>query len=495
VRTCCLTILLFVSLWLGAKTATYTVSGTNRITPSGVEPLGAMAYFRGTKQLTQNSSSMLVLHGYANTRIESVVLSMHSNASAGAGTLLMTIGPKQVWRIQNSSFASADWNGAFTKSFSDITHDFSPVQTVTSGDSILIQLTATENSLYINSFSIHYSPVPLSPMTVSFSTNTDSLLSPLTESGTGTGVRLPHLRYADSLWRFVGWSEQEVSEVLTQPKLFCPDSLYYPCEQCTLFAVYASLSERDSFRLVQDTIFANGDYVMGSPVFYQSLAAGGVNRKGHVYSYRLSEPVYTSDSLWIYPLKFIPPECRYQIEFYADSSATIYNTYDESFLSPPDSSCNILKSTEDGRWQYRVHNNRYVTFYKDYPASKTRKFAPTFGETLATSDSVWFQLQYFTGYSPMLAFSLFNVSDCKEWGDDEPTRYTTMPYGRTALEPIQEQAYITTYIANTRHQWMQLFSLRGQLLLATESDIDLSAYPRGFYIISDDVRTYKVFVP
>ena len=98
----------------------------------------------------------LTLTGYDGCTITGLTLSMHSNKSAGAGTLSMTIGDTSVASISDSAFNTASWYGAWSQT--DFVNVTPTVTSTTVGDSesIAITIAATANSLYCQSFAISY---------------------------------------------------------------------------------------------------------------------------------------------------------------------------------------------------------------------------------------------------------------------------------------------------------------------------------------------------
>ena len=75
--------------------ALYTISG-KQVVPSGDQPSGLSCVYEQTSsrsgQLTAGTELTLTLNDYAGMRLQQVTLLMHSNQSAGAGSLLMQVG-------------------------------------------------------------------------------------------------------------------------------------------------------------------------------------------------------------------------------------------------------------------------------------------------------------------------------------------------------------------------------------------------------------------
>ena len=98
----------------------------------------------------------LTLSGYKGATITGLTLSMRSNTSKGAGSLSMTSGSDTLASIADSKFNTANWHGAWSTSYVDVT----PTVTATTiGDNtVIITIAASTSSLYCQSFTITYEP-------------------------------------------------------------------------------------------------------------------------------------------------------------------------------------------------------------------------------------------------------------------------------------------------------------------------------------------------
>ena len=145
---------------------TYTVASTSSVTPSGA-PAGTSASYSSTYsskyQLTSGNSMTLTLTGYAGKKIKGLTLDMRSNGSAGAGTFSMVIGSSTVASI-SSATAFDEWydNDSYGTDYRKVHVTLSDEVTVGMGESIVITIAATTNSLYCQGFALCYSScVPL----------------------------------------------------------------------------------------------------------------------------------------------------------------------------------------------------------------------------------------------------------------------------------------------------------------------------------------------
>ena len=93
------------NLW--ADVATYKVTSTSEVTPSGEIPEGASATYKSTYssayQLTKDNSMTLTLTGYAGYTITGITLSMKSNSSKGAGTFSAKAGSTTLAEIASAT--------------------------------------------------------------------------------------------------------------------------------------------------------------------------------------------------------------------------------------------------------------------------------------------------------------------------------------------------------------------------------------------------------
>lgn len=150
-----------VNVRAAGGTVTYTVISTSNVDVTGTAPEGATHTYVSTYsskcQLTGGNSMTLTLSGYDGYKITSIVLSMKSNASKGAGNLSVEAGETTICTIATAKFNAASWNGAWSTSYVDIT----PTMVVDDyfiqeEENVVITIAATDNSLYCQSFTLTY---------------------------------------------------------------------------------------------------------------------------------------------------------------------------------------------------------------------------------------------------------------------------------------------------------------------------------------------------
>ena len=148
------------NLW--ADVATYKVTSTSEVTPSGEIPEGASATYKSTYssayQLTKDNSMTLTLTGYAGYTITGITLSMKSNSSKGAGTFSAKAGSTTLAEIASATNFN-QWfdNKGYTTTYKDVHVTMAnAAYTIQTGEDVVIVIAATTNSLYCSSFTITY---------------------------------------------------------------------------------------------------------------------------------------------------------------------------------------------------------------------------------------------------------------------------------------------------------------------------------------------------
>jgi len=180
--------LLGIAFGVKGQTVTYTVASVSSVTTSGTAPSGSSATYSQTyttaKQITGSNSATLTLSNYTGYQITSVVLEMHSNASAGAGGMTVVAGATTISSVAASTkFNDAAWYGSWSSpTYVNITKTPS-AYTVGGGENVVITINASTNSLYIQSYTITYSGGCTQPTTQATSFTTSSVTANSTTAG------------------------------------------------------------------------------------------------------------------------------------------------------------------------------------------------------------------------------------------------------------------------------------------------------------------------
>ena len=159
------TVLLLCALIVGSGSAwaaevTYSIDSKGKVTTTGTAPTGSSLSFTNTftddyRQMTSGNSQTWTFSNYGGLNITKLVLSMRSNSSKGAGSLTYSVdgGVSYSTIVSDSKFNTANWYGAWTTSFVDITK---AVDITTGDDNFVLLFTASANSIYCTSVKITY---------------------------------------------------------------------------------------------------------------------------------------------------------------------------------------------------------------------------------------------------------------------------------------------------------------------------------------------------
>ena len=459
-------LILLGNLVLHAETATYTVTSYHAIALSdGEAPEGSVVTFNSTTargaQITAGNTATLSITGYDAQYIRSVTLQMHSNKSAGGGSLTATLNGTVVATIPDASFADASWNGSYVGSdtWVDIAVPFAGGFTFPAGGVLTIVVEASSNSLYMGGCVIDFraESVHPFPFTVGFVTGTEETLAPVTESGAGKGVYLPSLPDADTVWHFLGWTEAPLPHTDVCPAYYTAGAKYFPSKNTTLYALYTNKLHMDS--LVQDTLFETGVYAIVSTGHYSCMMQGIVEDK-KVFSSPAS-PQLGADSLYRLPMETIPADNRYYITF-TDSTATIQHVNSNRFIGY-NASSHYLRDGQS-EWSVMHTANHSLFFHYGMDAEGyTYGLHPTTVRDLTYYQST--QLRPRTTQCFLLLFAVSDVSPKK-------ALYTTTPRSGVAITEVEEE---TTF---------RVFRLDGTCVMTDATKESLRELKRGIYIIS-----------
>ena len=262
-------------------TATYTLSSTTSVEQTGVAPSHSVYQYErsastGQKgQMTAGNSTRLRLVGWDGCIIRSVGLQMRSNKASGAGSLTMKVGEQVSWEIYDQSFSDSDWAGVYTTDWVEVKKEMN-VQ-VGAFEEIDILVSATENSLYISSYSIEYEPVATTCYTTRFVTGLDMQPDDMLQSEVGASIILPAWQDT-AIWHFMGWSEVEVLDTTGVVAWYEAGSEYVPKGNTTLWAVYSDVANNTAVEEYQ-----SGKYAMAMrDVFTEAEFGSGMAMLGAV---------------------------------------------------------------------------------------------------------------------------------------------------------------------------------------------------------------------
>lgn len=142
--------------------AVYTIDTKTSVTSSGNIIEGSTATYTQTHknkgQMTANNSTTLTLTGYQGYCLKGITLNIRSNTSAGAGGLVVKANEKVLAKINDGTpFNDKAWAGKYSNTLVDVELTILDEEyIIQENDVITIQITASENSLFINEYRVYY---------------------------------------------------------------------------------------------------------------------------------------------------------------------------------------------------------------------------------------------------------------------------------------------------------------------------------------------------
>ena len=225
-------------------------------------------------------------------------------------------------------------------------------------EAIDILITATENSLYINRYTIEYEAAPPTCYTVSFVTGLDSVPASITQSAIGAPIVLPMWRDTAG-WYFQGWSEIEITGDTLLQEWLGAGSEYVPKINTYLWAVYSDVNE-----VTAVTDYASGQYVMGMwnevTAYY---ANSGMAMKGNVRSGEVALHIANmmrNNRGKYHLMTTIEDDMIYELDFDTDSTLSILHVETEDTIGYMGTK---LNSKSDGKWRYKLLDDNSLAVY------------------------------------------------------------------------------------------------------------------------------------
>jgi hypothetical protein len=211
---------------------TWTVESKNVVKGSGEIPTGAAAtytcsYQKGT--VRKGDVAVLQITGLQRETIQNVDVWVKSNKTAGAGVFTVSADGTE---IASKSGSLKDWVGQYDNTNYHRVNLWSG--SMTNKDEWIIDLSGTENSLYIDRYEITYQPTPRYTVRLM---NGGTLMEEVTETQGGAGVLLAMLKDTAG-WSFMGWCDHEFWYSQTMPDVALGGTRFYPDTDMTLWAMY-----------------------------------------------------------------------------------------------------------------------------------------------------------------------------------------------------------------------------------------------------------------
>lgn len=205
---------------------TWTVKDKNNVSlsddstvPYDIEVSYTNTYNKG--HVRAGDVATLNLTNLGGITVEKISLAMRSTQGAGAGTVTVVADNTQL------ANTTVTWQNVS----SDVQVFAGQKQNVRA---LTIIVTGSQNSLYVDAFTITYAPRPAYTVTLM---NGNRIYTTMTEPSGMHGVVLPGLPDT-AQWHFIGWCEMELWSAHTLPQLYPANKKFYPEANCTLWATY-----------------------------------------------------------------------------------------------------------------------------------------------------------------------------------------------------------------------------------------------------------------
>lgn len=421
-------------------TATFSLSSNNTVQPEGVlPPYSSYAYERSAStgkigQMTEGNTTRLQLDGWDGCTIHKVILKMHSNSKSGGGELEMTIGENMAWKITDASFSEEAWAGEYTTAWVDIVQEMN--MTVGNYEDIDILITASENSLYINQYTIEYTPATATCYTITFRTGVEQTLDPIQQSGIGDPVILPAWKDTAD-WYFIGWSESEIEEGDDFSNILLAGSEYIPKGNTYLWAVYSDVKE-----ITAVDEYQSGRYVMTMwNAVTEYYAHTGMAMCGSIVEAEV--PLVAANLMRNAADKCclmtkIEDDMIYELEF-EDSTLTITHVASEKQIGYLDTRLDC----SENKWQYKVLKDGSLGIYLT-DVTPTNTYALRFAVS--------------TNYDEKYLVAKVQRLDVANWESDGfwlfpiiYPRYTSWPFGKKNVYEDEDEETLSSILSEATY--------------------------------------------
>lgn len=270
-----LLVLLSVLTFTVESKSTVSMTGDG-VWPYDIEVAYNCSYQKG--QVRAGDVATLTLGQLGGMVIEQIEVYVRSNKDAGAGTFEVKANGNIV---STKSGTLKNWVGQFDN---QNYHAVSLLETGVAGvNDLIIQLTGTTSSLYIEKFVLTYGTAPARTVTLM---NGDEVYGTLKEEAGGQGVTLPSMASLPK-WQFIGWTETPFeSDYTALTSLYRSGTKYYPSEDVTLWTVYEYQPEPR----VYATELVSGDYIYVNTENNKAMSGVPVNGIMDVVPANIEDP-------------------------------------------------------------------------------------------------------------------------------------------------------------------------------------------------------------
>lgn len=272
---------------------TFTVESKSSVKAEGTFPSYdfdasyACTYQRGS--VRAGDTATLNLYDLGGIQIDSIVLYLKSNKTAGSGIIRVQADDRQAAEMSGSY---KDWFGAFSTDYQPLTvlRDYPR-----SVNNLTIDIIGTANSLHVEKYVITYQAPPAYTIQLKIG---DETVNELTEETSHAGILLPSLPDRDSL-QFVGWSETDFWTVTELPDIYHAGERFYPKADGTLWSVW-QYGEPEDTALV--TELKTGPYLYVNS--QTDIALKGIPKDGKMDI----DLIDSSDPDQVYQITFLSPD-------------------------------------------------------------------------------------------------------------------------------------------------------------------------------------------
>lgn len=380
-----------------------------------------------------NTAKLSVLHLPAGI-IDYVAVYMHSNKKSGAGSMQLTLNDVSIASVADKNFSEWPGQTAFTDEYVPIY--FSGNWEIDDDATLILQVDASANSLYLNKIEISMSEAEARPYTVTLNWNTShgDKTTTMTETSVGSGIILPEcaqktLSLNDEEWNFVGWARDRIAaKMQTSPTMIKAGQTFYPSRNTNLYAVYRL--DGEEVLIMQDTLYRSGEYAM--------VMTGGVNKywmaKGGVIAKSLAveacEIEMQQDKRYRLLVDYVPTEARYLVEIDGETL-----TLTNSGTDDPIGYSTTALDANSKEWLWTKGLNHSVAIYFSPVVKDGQTEAKLLMPLLQTMGDDWtYQVKTVRLMEDYEYILLFDVTDVPTAGSS--TMWTTHPYGYNSLNDI-----------------------------------------------------------
>lgn len=244
---------------------TWTVESKNtvRLTDGSTAPYDLEASYTNTYnkgQLRLGDEATLTLKNMGGVSVERVSLAMRANEQSGAGNV----------EVEGNGMRWADK----TVTWQNVSADVEVYKGHQPGvETMTIRVTGVQNSIYVDAFTIEWSPRAAQQVILMKGTTP---IDTLREEQGMNGVVLPRLQ-DENHWRFRGWSKEEFWTVYDEPTYLLPETRYYP-DNDVLWAVY-QWEEADTKEMIFEEELRSGVYMYVNRITQMALTGVPENGK------------------------------------------------------------------------------------------------------------------------------------------------------------------------------------------------------------------------